>query len=112
MDGYDGPGVMESYWRRLWFARGAPVTRFWEAARKEKNKMPCCGQSRQSYYASTRTGRPNAALIFEYVGDTPLRVVGSVTGREYLFGRAGTRAEIDARDHAWVAQVPNLRRIM
>jgi hypothetical protein len=81
--------------------------------------MACCGQSRQTYYASTPTVRPGGfagvggqTTIFEYIGATSLKVVGSVTGREYRFDRNGARVEIDARDQASVAQAPNLRPIM
>ena len=81
--------------------------------------MACCGQSRQSYYASTPAVPPDGFAaaggqrpVFEYTGDTSLRVVGSVTGREYRFDRTNARVEVDARDEASVAQAPNLRRIM
>jgi hypothetical protein len=81
--------------------------------------MACCGQSRQTYYASTPTVRPagfagvsGQTPIFEYIGATALKVMGPVTGREYRFDRPGARVEVDANDQASLARVPNLRRIM
>jgi len=79
--------------------------------------MACCGQNRRSYAStpqirrdgfSVRTGVP----IFEYVGATSLSVIGSGTGRKYGFAHSGARMEVDPRDQASLAHVPNLRRIV
>jgi len=48
-------------------------------------------------------------VIFEYTGATALAVIGGVTRLRYTFIKPGTRVEVDARDRASMAAVPNLR---
>jgi len=78
--------------------------------------MACCGQARQSY-TSTAPVRQNGfaadggAPVFEYTGGTSLTVIGSATGRQYRFPNTGARVQVEPRDQASVAQVPNLRRV-
>jgi hypothetical protein len=52
-----------------------------------------------------------AKPVFEYVGATALTVVSPLTRKTYRFERPGARLEIDARDRACVAFVPNLARV-
>lgn len=81
--------------------------------------MACCGQTRaqlsltgKAALAANRVvAAPTPALLFEYTGRTGMTVVGSGTGRTYRFGEPGARVQIDARDVASLAAVPNLSRI-
>lgn len=49
-------------------------------------------------------------VIFEYVGDTGMTVVGPVTGKRYRFDRPGARVEVDLRDRRPLTGVPRLRQ--
>lgn len=49
-------------------------------------------------------------VIFEYVGDTGMTVVGPVTGKRYRFDRPGARVEVDLRDRRPLTAVPRLRQ--
>jgi hypothetical protein len=50
-------------------------------------------------------------VIFEYTGRTAMTVIGSATGRQYRFERAGARLEVEVRDRAALAQVLSLRQL-
>lgn len=80
--------------------------------------MTCCGQRRAQ--ASTggqaaearRQPRPMArAVLYEYTGNTGMTVTGSVSGSTYRFAQPGATLQIDARDAASMAGLPNLRRL-
>jgi hypothetical protein len=88
--------------------------------------MSCCGNNRSRFYAtpqprssvapsglsappSTRQVAP-IPIIFEYIGQTGLSAVGSVTGALYRFDQKNARVAIDPRDAPGIASVPNLRR--
>jgi hypothetical protein len=53
---------------------------------------------------------PHPAVVFEYVGKTALTAIGPVSGRHYRFSRPGAILEVDPRDSASLAAVPNLRK--
>jgi hypothetical protein len=81
--------------------------------------MPCCGKSGPSYMgtanqltsdAPTAPVRPEATLVFEYVGHTGLTVFGPVTGRRYRFDAPGVRVAVAASDRAGLARVAVLRQ--
>ena len=57
--------------------------------------------------------QPAAAtnVYFSYFGNTGLTVTGPVSSRVYRFVASGPPLEVDARDAASLARVPNLRRI-
>jgi hypothetical protein len=40
-----------------------------------------------------------------------MTVIGSATGRQYRFERAGARLEVEVRDRAALAQVLSLRQL-
>jgi hypothetical protein len=86
----------------------------------------CCGSPRHRLPTGLRNATrgpavspqpraPAAVLpappVFEYVGATALTIVSPVTRKAYRFDRPGARIEIDQRDRAWVAFVPNLVRV-
>jgi len=86
--------------------------------------MSCCGQRREqqritsSAFAHERAaphpsaGRlPMGAVYFEYIGETAITVVGSVTGRQYRFATPGVPVVVDARDRWSLARVPLLREV-
>ena len=47
---------------------------------------------------------------FEYVGTTGITVLGPITRTRYNFSAPGAQVEVDQRDAAYFAGVPNLRR--
>jgi hypothetical protein len=51
-------------------------------------------------------------VIFEYGGQTPVVVVGPVSGNRYRFAGAGARVEVDPRDRRSLAVTPRLRQIV
>jgi hypothetical protein len=53
---------------------------------------------------------PQAAVWYEYAGQTGMTVVGGATGKVYRFDRPGSRVMVDPRDAASLFAVPNLRR--
>jgi hypothetical protein len=72
---------------------------------------PTTAQRARSGAVSVRHNAPVAKVIFEYRGGTALTLVSPITRKAYRFERAGARVEIDARDRAWVAFVPNLSAV-
>jgi len=52
------------------------------------------------------------SVVFEYVGDTGMTVVGPASGRRYRFDRRGARVVVDPRDRPGLARVPRLREIV
>ena len=88
--------------------------------------MSCCGKMRASagapgMIASAAGAAPAYAraprlrvsrVIFEYVGRTGLTVIGLGSGRRYRFDRHGARLEVDLKDRASLAGVPQLRQVI
>ena len=74
--------------------------------------MPCCGSRRQQFWTTPQTStrnrtpetppglapvqRPGRSFIFESLA--AVRIIGSVTGKPYLFSHAGSRVAVDPRD--------------
>ena len=48
---------------------------------------------------------------FEYVGKTPLTVIGNVTRKQYRFNYPGDKQNIDYRDVSGVMGMPELKRL-
>jgi hypothetical protein len=48
---------------------------------------------------------------FQYVGKTAITAVGPISRRQYRFGYPGAIVQVDPRDRASLAAVPNLRQI-
>jgi hypothetical protein len=87
--------------------------------------MSCCGKKREQMRPAIQ-GRPVTRLTsgaafrpssvshqvaaFEYVGKTALTAIGPVSGRHYRFSHPGAIVEVDLRDSASLATVPNLRQ--
>jgi hypothetical protein len=70
---------------------------------------------RTNHPASSRDlNRPPAqprAAVFQYIGKTGLTAIGPVSGRHYRFSHPGAIVEVDPRDRASLALVPNLRQV-
>jgi hypothetical protein len=71
--------------------------------------MGCCGQKRAAFStgdqpaprdeARRQVGRQAPGPVkLRYMGDRPVHVRGTVTGRTYVFASPGAVAEIDPRD--------------
>ena len=89
--------------------------------------MACCGQNRQLARIQTIAGRQpdNSAEIaaseeplirrdgikFQYVGKTALTAIGLPSRRLYRFANPGAILDVDPRDSASLAMVPNLQQI-
>ena len=87
--------------------------------------MACCGQSRTQISRPVPNRRADIPALpphlnrpahprtvaFQYVGKTALTVLGPVSGWHYRFNHAGAIVEVDDRDRASLAAIPNLRQI-
>jgi hypothetical protein len=89
--------------------------------------MACCGQRRQQMRSqaipvrqATNPAKPagfaqspvqQQGTTFQYFGKTAMTAVGPMSGRQYRFGYPGAIVEVDPRDRASLAAVPNLRQI-
>jgi hypothetical protein len=51
-----------------------------------------------------------STVLFEYVGQTGLTIIGPATRTSYRFDRPGARVLVDGRDRASLAGVPLLRQ--
>jgi hypothetical protein len=78
--------------------------------------MNCCGKGRdqaamqrKSIQVARVTGP--SAVVFEYVGQTALSIIGPATRTSYRFDRPGARVMVDTRDRHSLAAVPVLRRV-
>jgi len=86
--------------------------------------MSCCGKKREEIRSAIqfrpvsqpirrRDFKPalpaHPGVVFEYIGKTALTAIGPVSGRHYRFSRPGAVLEVDPRDSAPLAAVPNLR---
>ena len=78
--------------------------------------MACCGQRRAMAAGSGRAIEPtrprpvSRAVLYEYTGSTGMTVSGPVSGLKYRFAGPGSKLQIDSRDVASLAGLPNLRR--
>jgi hypothetical protein len=81
--------------------------------------MSCCGRPRapaETRYPPWRERPPPEPhfrppmVTFVYTGATQLVVEGPVSRRRYRFEHPGALVEVDGRDAASLAAVPNLRR--
>ena len=85
--------------------------------------MSCCGKMRQEFMGgmNTAVAKPNRVaterterqfvIVLEYIGDTSLTAIGSMTGRRYHFAGPGSRIVIDPRDRPGLVRVPKLRQV-
>ena len=95
-----------------------------------KKHMACCGQKRSELVrritpvrqynsvpaTNLRPGQPQIRLrpsvvAFQYTGTTTLTAVGPPSQRRYHFAGPGAVVEVDPRDRASLANVPNLRQV-
>jgi hypothetical protein len=87
--------------------------------------LACCGQRRQQISRAMPVQRPNSpagpanvnraagpsrTIAFQYLGKTALTAVSPISGRYYRFSQPGAIVEVDPRDRASLATVPNLRQ--
>jgi len=80
--------------------------------------MSCCGQRRAQAAGSGRAIEPVRGLrrgsnvaLYEYTGGSGMTVIGPVSSLRYRFEHPGAKVQIDPRDIASMAGLPNLRRI-
>jgi hypothetical protein len=78
--------------------------------------MSCCGKGRDQaamQKKSIQGARATApsSVVFEYVGQTALSIIGPATRTSYRFDRPGARVMVDTRDRNSLAAVPVLRRV-
>lgn len=85
--------------------------------------MSCCGQNRRAMTGSNKAGsnlprdkqpRPGKeldAVVFEYLGDRILVVMGQETRQQYRFVGRGSRLQADLRDRVSLSMVPGLREV-
>ena len=92
--------------------------------------MSCCGSARRPLAGQGSSALPNgpspnaplrgmpaaaadapvAPVAFVYTGTSRLAADGPVTRRRYRFEQPGAIVEVDGRDAASFAAIPNLRR--
>jgi len=86
----------------------------------------CCGNKREQFLVQRAVASPQGApagrpftraaqapkVVFEYGGQPPIVVVGSVSGNRYRFGGTGSRVEVDPRDRRSLAVTPSLRQVV
>jgi hypothetical protein len=78
--------------------------------------MSCCGKGRdqaamqRKSIQGARVTAPST-VVFEYVGQTALSIIGPATRTSYRFDRPGARVMVDTRDRHSLAAVPVLRRV-
>jgi hypothetical protein len=89
--------------------------------------MACCGQRRQQMRSEAIAVRlennpakpagfaqlpaQQQGTFFQYIGKTAVTAVGPMSRRQYRFGYPGAIVQVDPRDRASLAAVPNLRQI-
>jgi hypothetical protein len=98
---------------------------------KEEKPMACCGQKRSQIttqpaipqrqninpappIAAPRRLQPQSGasvVSFQYTGTTALTAIGPLSGRRYHFAAPGAILQVDARDRASLATVPQLRQV-
>lgn len=105
---------------REWEEHDANRYAFLENNEDEKGEtMSCCNGKRRQWTSApaiqTAPASVNAMpalqpVGFEYLGEAGISVVGPITRTRYRFNMRGTRIEVDRRDAAYLAGVPDLRR--
>ena len=78
--------------------------------------MSCCGKKRSEASSSTAPSQNIAVAFmrgreFQYLGGGVLTVTGGGTGLSYRFVGHGARINVDVRDRASLALVPQLREV-
>jgi hypothetical protein len=85
--------------------------------------MSCCGKSTNHsiaqtssqprvYAPATRGGDvADGSVTFEYIGDSGLTAIGSVTRKRYIFTAPGVRVSVDRRDFESLLHIPVLRYV-
>jgi hypothetical protein len=87
--------------------------------------MACCGQRRQQMRSPAipvrQVNNPPKPMgfgqslaqkqgtAFQYVGKKAITAVSPISGRQYRFGYPGAVVQVDPRDRASLAAIPNLR---
>jgi hypothetical protein len=79
--------------------------------------MSCCGGGprsavlqRTSAVTTLSHVRPTL-VVFRNEGESPMVVIGRVTGTRYRFAGRGSEVAVDIRDRPSVRQLPRLREI-
>jgi hypothetical protein len=70
----------------------------------------CCGGTRHRIPVTATGARP-AQVIFQYVGQTALTVVGPASGISYRFEQQGARVAVDIRDRQALSVIRVLRAL-
>jgi hypothetical protein len=80
--------------------------------------MACCGQRRGLLStggvvatAPKRSQPGSRVVLYQYTGMTAMTVVGPLSGSKYRFAAPGAKVQVDLRDVAAMAALPNLRRL-
>jgi hypothetical protein len=89
--------------------------------------MACCGQRRQQMRSPAipvrqvnNPAKPagfsqslaqKQGAVFQYVGKKAITAVSPISGRQYRFGYPGAVVQVDPRDRASLAAIPNLRAV-
>lgn len=73
--------------------------------------MNCCGSARSRSTNLPSAPQTRATVLFEYIGNTALSIIGPGSRIAYRFDRAGARALVDRRDLIYFTQVPVLRQV-
>jgi hypothetical protein len=63
--------------------------------------------ARPAGFGQSSVQKPGAA--FQYVGKKAITAVSPISGRQYRFGYPGAIVQVDPRDRASLAAIPNLR---
>jgi len=77
----------------------------------EANAGPAESGKPSSAGAAGASTPSTEAVWFEYVGDTSISAIGSITRTLYRFTCKHARVAVDPRDAPSVARVPHLRRL-
>jgi hypothetical protein len=78
--------------------------------------MGCCGQTRSRMTGALSTANQRSqpvsrVALYEYTGTTAMTVAAPVSGSKYRFAAPGAKVQVDLRDIAAMAGLPNLRRV-
>jgi len=80
--------------------------------------MACCGQRRAMAASAGKLAEAGAprrtaahGVLYEYTGSDAMTVIGPASRSTYRFGERGARLQIDPRDAAAMAGMPDLRRL-
>lgn len=61
---------------------------------------------------ATRSSVPATLVVFRYEGETPIVVIGRITGTRYRFAGRGAEVAVDVRDRPSVRQVPRVSEVV